>query len=158
MTSKSDNQIDSPVQAVFTFSEDIGAEFGLKQCAVVILKKQKLVKFDGTHLLNQEIIEEVDENRYTYIGILELDEIKEHEMKIKVTALYKRRLRLLLKPKLNGKKKIQAINSWAVALLRYGAGIINWKVDELKKNGQNHGKDFDDVWGASSRVTLINYI
>ena len=61
-------------------------------------------------------------------------------MKIKVTALYKRRLRLLLKPKLNGKKKIQAINSWAVALLRYGAGIINWKVDELKKNDRTTRK------------------
>ena len=53
-------------------------------------------------------------------------------MKIKVTAEYKRRLRLILKSKLNGKNKIQAINTWAVALLRYGAGIINWKVDELK--------------------------
>ena len=31
------------------------------------------------------------------------------------------------------RKKIQAINTWVVALLRYGAGIINWKVDELKK-------------------------
>ena len=34
---------------------------------------------------------------------------------------------------MNGKNKIQAINNLAVALLRYGAGIINWKVDELKK-------------------------
>ena len=130
---KSDDQIDSPVQTVFTFSEDIGMEFGLKKCGVVILKKEKLVKFHGIHLPNQEIMKEVVENRYTYLGILELDEIKEHEMKIKVTAEYKRRLRLILKSKLNGKNKIQAINTWAVALLRYGAGIINWKVDELKK-------------------------
>ena len=54
-------------------------------------------------------------------------------MKHKVTAEYKRRSRLILKSKLNGKNKIQAINTWAVALLRYGAGIINWKVDELKQ-------------------------
>ena len=118
---------------MFTFSEDIGMEFGLKKCGVVILKKGKLVKFDGIHLPNQEIMKEVDENGYTYLGILELDEIKEHEMKIKVTAEYKRRLRLTLKSKLNSKNKIQAINTWAVALLRYGAGIINWKVDESKK-------------------------
>ena len=38
-----------------------------------------------------------------------------------------------MKSQLNGKNKIQAINSWAIALLRYGARIINWKVDELKK-------------------------
>ena len=75
-------------------------------------------------------MKEVDENGYTYLGILELDEIKEHEMKI--TAECKGRLRLILKSKLNGKNKIQAINTWAVELLRHGAGIINWKVDELK--------------------------
>ena len=40
---------------------------------------------------------------------------------------------MILKSQLNGKNKIQAINSWAIALLRYGARIINWKVDELKK-------------------------
>ena len=39
---------------------------------------------------------------------------------------------MILKSKLNDKNKIQAINTWTVALLRYGAGIINWKVDELK--------------------------
>ena len=54
-------------------------------------------------------------------------------MKNKVTAEYKMRLRLILKSKSNGKSKIQAINTWVVTLLRYGAGIINWKVDELKK-------------------------
>ena len=54
-------------------------------------------------------------------------------MKIKVTAEYKRKLRLTLKSKLNGKNKIEEINTWAVALLGYGAGIINWKVDEMKR-------------------------
>ena len=99
-----------------------------------------LVKFDGIHLPDQEIMKEVDENGYTYFGILELDEIKEHEMKIKVTAEYKRRLRLILKSKLNGKNKIQAINTWVAALLRYGAEIINWKVDELKKTDRTMRK------------------
>ena len=41
---KSDDQIDSLVQILFTFSEDSGMEFGLKKCGVVILKKGKLVK------------------------------------------------------------------------------------------------------------------
>ena len=53
-------------------------------------------------------------------------------MKNKVISEYKRRLRLVLKSKLNGKNKIKAINTWAVSLLRYGAGIIDWKVDGLK--------------------------
>ena len=112
---KSEDQIDSLVQTVFIFSEDIGMEFGLKKCGVVILKKGKLVKFDGIHLPNQEIMKEADEDGYMHIGVLELNEIKEHEMK-KVTA--ELILRLTLKSKLNGKNKIQAINTRAVALLR----------------------------------------
>ena len=125
---KSDDQIDSLVQTLFIFSKDIGMEYWyeiLKKCGVVILKKGKLNKFDGIHLPNQEIMKEEDENGYTYLGILELDDIKEYEIKIKITAEYKRRLRLTLISKLNGKNKIQAINTWAVALLRYGAGVIN---------------------------------
>ena len=68
---KSDEQIDSLVQTVFTFSEDIDMEFGLKKRGVVILKKGKLVKFDGIHLPNQGIMKAVDENGYTYLGILD---------------------------------------------------------------------------------------
>ena len=40
---------------------------------------------------------------------------------------------MILKSKLKCNNKIQEINTCEVALLRYGAGIINWKVDELKK-------------------------
>ena len=54
-------------------------------------------------------------------------------MKEKIIREYKRRLRLVLKSKLNGKNKIQAVNTWAVAILRYGAGIIDWKGDDLKQ-------------------------
>ena len=50
--------------------------------------------------------------------------IKENEMKVKMTKEYKRRLRLILKSKLNGKNKITAI--------RYGARILEWKGCELK--------------------------
>ena len=97
---KNIDQIDSLAKTVFTFSEDISMEFGLRKCGVVILKKGKL---DRIHLPNQKIMKEVDENGYTYLGILELHEIKEHEMKIKVTAEYSRRLRLILKSSLNSK-------------------------------------------------------
>ena len=40
---------------------------------------------------------------------------------------------MVLKPKLNGKNKITAINVWAVAVFRYKAGILQWKESELKE-------------------------
>ena len=53
-------------------------------------------------------------------------------MKEKITKEYKRRERLILKSKLNGRNKVTAINTWAVAIFRSGAGIIQWKASELK--------------------------
>ena len=130
---KNEDQIDSLVQTVFLFSEDIGMVFGLKKCGVIILKRGKLIHFEGINLPNCETMKMIDENGYTYLGVLELDGLKEKEMKEKIITEYKRRVRLVMKSKLNGKNKIQAVNTWAVATLRYGAGIIDWKVDELRQ-------------------------
>ena len=39
---------------------------------------------------------------------------------------------MILKSKLNGRNKVTAINTWAVAIFSYGAGIIQWKASELE--------------------------
>ena len=41
-------------------------------------------------------------------------------------------LRLILRSKLNGRNKIMAVNTWAVSVKRYGAGILKGNTDELK--------------------------
>ena len=81
-------------------------------------------------LSDGEIIKIAEQGGYKYLGILELDKIMEAEMKRKFVKEYERRLRLVLKSKLNGKNKIMAMNTWAVALLRYGAGVLKWRKDE----------------------------
>jgi len=57
--------------------------------------------------------------------------VKEKKMKDVFAAEYKRRIKLVLKSKLNGKNKILAINAWAVAVLRYSFGELDWKKEEL---------------------------
>ena len=74
---------------------------------------------------------------------------------IKVTAEHKRRLRLILKFKSNDKNKMQVIDTWAVTLLRYGAGIINWKVGELKIMGRTTRKTLT-IYGALHPKTDID--
>ena len=54
------------------------------------------------------------------------------EMKENVTEEYYRRLRKILKSKLNGGNVINAINTRAVAIKRYGAGIIKWTKEEFR--------------------------
>ena len=64
-------------------------------------------------------------------SIIELDKIKEGEMKKRLIKVYQKRLRLILRSKLNGRKKVTAINTWAVANCRYDAGILSWRVRKL---------------------------
>ena len=54
-------------------------------------------------------------------------------MKGKVKGEYFRRLKLLLKWKLYSGNFIKAINTWAVAAIRYSAGVVGWTVKELKE-------------------------
>ena len=44
-----------------------------------------------------------------------------------------KRVRAVLKSKMNGGNVINGINIWAVATVQYGAGIINWNKGELDK-------------------------
>ena len=54
-------------------------------------------------------------------------------MKEKIRKEYLRRVRLILRTELNGKNKIEAVNSLAVPVVQYSLGIIDWKISELKK-------------------------
>ena len=77
-------------------------------------------------------MKDTDETGYRYLGIMETDKIKEKEMKEKFSKEYLRRLRLILRSKLNGRNKIMAVNTWVASVMRYGAGILKWNTDELK--------------------------
>ena len=54
-------------------------------------------------------------------------------MKETVSKEYIRRIRKFLGSKLNGGNITTAINSWAVSVIRYGAGIIDWTKAELQQ-------------------------
>ena len=43
------------------------------------------------------------------------------------------RLRMILNSELNARNKITAIGALAVPVLRYSFGIINWRIEEIKK-------------------------
>ena len=54
-------------------------------------------------------------------------------MKKNIRTEYFRRIRKILKSKMNGGNVINAINSRAVAVVRYTAGIVKWTKDEMRK-------------------------
>ena len=95
-------------------------------------ERGKIVKSEGIKLPDGEVMKQVGQEGFIYLSIIELDKVKETEMKEKITKEYRQRQRLILKSKLNGRDKVTAINTWAVAIFRYGVGIIQWKASELK--------------------------
>ena len=103
---KSKNQIDPLVQTAHIFSEEIGMQFGIKKCGVLIMERGKVIRTDGIRLPDGQHMKDIDEIGYTYLGILETDKIKEKEMKEKFSREYMQRLRLILRSKLNGKNKL----------------------------------------------------
>ena len=75
---KSHDQIDSVMNTVHTFSEDIGIEFGQKKCGVFVLKRGKVdkAKSRGLNLPDGELMKTIDEEGYKCLGILEYDKVK----------------------------------------------------------------------------------
>ena len=55
------------------------------------MKRGKVVKREGIKLPDGEVMRQVGQEGYTYLNIIELDKIKETEMKEKITKEYKRR-------------------------------------------------------------------
>ena len=54
-------------------------------------------------------------------------------MKHHINKEYIRKVRNILKSKLNGGNIVSAINSRAVSIVRYGAGVISWTKMELEE-------------------------
>ena len=73
------------------------------------------------------------EKTYKYLGTEEIEGIQHQQMKERLKKEYGRRLRTILKSELNARNKITATGALAVSLLRYSFGIINGRIEEIKK-------------------------
>ena len=131
---KNEKELDTLVQTVRIFSEDIGMEFGIQKCAMVKLIRGHIVESSGIALPNGTEIRSLEQSEeYKYLGILQIDDTKNKEMKQMTKKEYFRRVRKVLKASLNGKNTIEAINSWAVATVRYSAGIVSWTKEDSRE-------------------------
>ena len=108
-------------------------EFGIEKCARLVMEKRKIVKSVGTELPDGKIIKSLQEGEsYKYLGILKADKFLEEKMKLNVWKEYIRRLRKVLKSKLNGGNLVRGVKAWAVSLLRYSAAFVSWRKSELQ--------------------------
>ena len=145
---RSEKALDSLVQTVRVFSEDIGMEFGIEKCVMLLMEKGKIVKSVGIELPGGKLIKSLQEGEsYKYLGILEAHRFLEEKMKLIVSKEYIRRLREILKSKLNGGNLVRGVNTWAVSLLRYSAAFVSWRKGELQAIDSKTRKFFA-IYGA----------
>ena len=77
LLAKNGKELETLIHAVIIFSQDIGIEFSIEKCAVLVMKSSKRYLTDGMELPNQDKIRTLAENEtYKYLGILEADTIK----------------------------------------------------------------------------------
>ena len=124
--SRNEKGLDSLVKTVRVFSEDIGMEFGIEKRAMLVMEKGKIVRSVGLELPDSKVIKSLQEGEsYKYLGILEADKFLEWKMKLNILKEYIRRLRKVLKSKLNGENFVCGVNTCAVSLLRYSAAFVS---------------------------------
>ena len=68
---------------------------------------------------------------------------------------YIRRLRKVLKSKLNGGNLVRGVNTWAASLLRYSAAFTNWRKSELQVIDRKTRKFFT-IYGALHPKSDVN--
>ena len=129
---QNEEELERLAEIVHIYSKHVDMEFGLDKCGMLVIRKGVKVRSVGIELPNEEVIKELDEKGYKYLGILQSDMVMEKQMKGKVKGEYFTRLKLLLKSKLYSGNLIKAINAWAAAVVRYSAGVVGWTAKELK--------------------------
>ena len=146
--SQSEKGLDSLVQTVRVLSEDIGMEFGIEKCAKLVMEKGKI----GIELPDGKVIKSLQEGEsYKYLGILEADKFLEEKMKLNVLKEYIKRLRKVLKSKLNGENLVRGVNTWTESLIRHSAAFVSWRRSELQPIDKKTRKFFT-VYGALSQM------
>ena len=99
-------------------------EFGIEKCAMLVMEKGKIVKSVGIELPDNKFIKPLQKGEtYKYLGILEADKFLEEKMKLNVSKEYIKRIRKVLKSKLNGGNLVCGVYTWAVSLFKIFSSI-----------------------------------
>ena len=122
---KNDSELESLLGIVHRFSSDVGMEFRFQKCASLRIEAGVRKVSTGIELPNGDMINDLDENGYKYLGVLQEADLKCKEMKEIVSNEYLRRVKAVARSNLYAKNLITSINVWAVTVVRYSAAVID---------------------------------
>ena len=100
---------------------------------MMVMVRGKMKYSDGIKLPDGETMKQIERDEYKYLGMVQDDQIRHKEMKDKVEAEYVRRVKKLAKSKLYAGNMFNGINAWAIGVVRYSAGILDWTTQGVKR-------------------------
>ena len=96
---KNEKELETLIQSVGIYDQDIGKELGIETCSMLKKKSGKRRMTEGMELPHQEKIRTLGvKETYKYLWILEADTVKQVEMKEKIKKEYPRKTRKCSKP------------------------------------------------------------
>ena len=111
---KNEKELETLIHAVRIYGQEIGIEFTMGKCDMLVMKRGKRHLTDRLEQPNQDKIRTLGEKEtYKYLGILESDSIKQVETK-KIKKAFLRKTIKLHKTKLSCINLIKGINTWTV--------------------------------------------
>ena len=113
----SEAELEKLVNIVQVFFRDIGMEFGIDKCAVLLLKYGVRIDCEDIVLPDDQVMGEIVEREHKYLGVLEDADI----MWEKVGKEYLWRVKLAAKCKWHGGSLTRVINGRAIGAVRYNA-------------------------------------
>ncbi|CAH2093003.1 unnamed protein product [Euphydryas editha] len=111
-------------------------KFGLDKCNVLHLTAghRNSTAGGGHILLSGDTFKHLAiSDRYKYLGVHESGKIEHSVIREQITKEYLKRVKKLLNTHLNSRNLIKGINTYAIPVLLYSFGIINYKNSDLKK-------------------------
>ena len=128
---KNEKELDTLIHTVRIYSQDIGMEFSIEKCALLVMKSGKRHRTDGMELPNHDKIRTEKmkpTNTWVTWGLTPSNKWK---WKTRFEK-YPRRTRKLLETKLSSRNLIEGINTWTVPLVRYSGPFLKWIKEQRK--------------------------
>uniref|UniRef100_A0A2H1W504 SFRICE_021545 n=1 Tax=Spodoptera frugiperda TaxID=7108 RepID=A0A2H1W504_SPOFR len=115
------------------FSTDICMQFGEDKCTVMSVVKGKFENNSYTLETGQTIEPMEEHDTYQYLRFRQSRQIRYKNIRQELIKKITHRLNLILKTNLHARNTIKMINTFAIPLLAYSFGIIQWSKTNIRK-------------------------
>ena len=72
---KTERKLDLFIQTMGIFSDDVSMVFGLDKCAVLVMKRRKIVQTERIQLPDEMLMVEANLDKFKHLGVLQLESI-----------------------------------------------------------------------------------